>query len=329
MPETLDIRVPDLGDYADVPIIEIPVVPGQPIAKDQTLLVVESDKAKLDIPSPVAGRLAEMLVGLGDTVSAGTLVARLVADEAAEFSTKPEPGEPVPAPAKPSPAAGGDSACDVLVIGGGPGGYAAAFRAADLGQRVILVERDAMLGGVCLNVGCIPSKALLHVAAVTEEATRLAAHGISFGAPSIDLEKLRAFKAGTVRRLTDGLAQMARQRKVEVVQGTARFTAPNAVSVALHASGERSLTFASAIAAAGSSPIALPMLPEDPRIVNSTGALELPFVPRRLLVIGRRHHRPGDGHRLQRSRRTGRRGRAPAEPAGGRRSRSGGGLDEA
>ena len=291
MPETLDIRVPDLGDYADVPVIEIPVAPGQSVAKDQTLLVVESDKATLDIPSPVAGRLVEMLVGLGDTVSAGTLVARLAAEapeaETSQAARAADPGpRPAAAPIVPPPAGAGDGANDVLVIGGGPGGYAAAFRAADLGQRVILVERDATLGGVCLNVGCIPSKALLHVAAVTEEAGRLAAHGISFGAPSVDLEKLRSFKAGTVRRLTDGLAQMARQRKVEVIRGTARFTGPNTLSVALHAGGERSLAFTRAIVAAGSSPVALPMLPEDPRIVNSTGALELPFVPKRLLVIG-------------------------------------------
>jgi len=289
MPETFDIRIPDLGDYADVPVIEIPVTAGQSIAKDQTLLVVESDKATLDIPSPVAGRLVEMLVGLGDTVSAGTLVARLAAEEPAAQSraeSRAGTAELAPAAIVPSKDGHGDGACDVLVIGGGPGGYAAAFRAADLGQRVILVERDATLGGVCLNVGCIPSKALLHVAAVTEEAARLAAHGISFGAPSVDLEKLRAFKAGTVRRLTDGLAQMARQRKVEVVRGTARFTGANAVTVALHAGGERSLAFARAIVAAGSSPVALSMLPEDPRIVNSTGALDLPFVPKRLLVIG-------------------------------------------
>ncbi|MGH1591809.1 dihydrolipoyl dehydrogenase [Methylobacterium phyllosphaerae] len=276
MTDTLDIRVPDLGDYADVPVIEIPVAPGQPVAKDQTLLVVESDKATLDIPSPAAGRLVEMLVGLGDTVSAGTLVARLAVEAPGARA------EAVPAPTLQST----DAACDVLVIGGGPGGYAAAFRAADLGQRVMLVERDATLGGVRLNVGCIPSKALLHVAAVTEEAVRLAAHGITFGPPTVDLERLRSFKVGTIRRLTDGLAQMARQRKVEVLRGTARFDGPGMVSVALHDGGTRNVAFASAIVAAGSSPVALPMLPEDPRIVNSTGALELPFIPRRLLVIG-------------------------------------------
>ncbi|WP_267359404.1 MULTISPECIES: dihydrolipoyl dehydrogenase [unclassified Methylobacterium] len=276
MPAFHEIRVPDLGDYADVPVIEIPVMPGQAVTRDQTLLVVESDKATLDIPSPAAGRLTEMLVGLGDRVSAGTLIARIaIADQNAEAPS------PVPVPTQ-NP----DADCDVLVIGGGPGGYSGAFRAADLGQRVILVERDATLGGVCLNVGCIPSKALLHVASVTEEAQRLAAHGISFGAPAIDLDKLRSFKAGTVRRLTDGLTQMARQRKVSVIRGTARFTGPKTVTVATQEGGERSVAFASAIVAAGSSPVALPMLPQDPRIVNSTGALELPFVPRRLLVIG-------------------------------------------
>ncbi|MBE7246217.1 MAG: FAD-dependent oxidoreductase, partial [Actinomycetospora chiangmaiensis] len=223
MNEIHEIRVPDLGDYADVPVIEIPVKPGAAIARDQTLLLVESDKATLDIPSPVAGRLVEMLVGLGDTVSAGTLVARL-AVEAPGARTEPLTAPvPAPRPAAPPPEPRAEAGCDLLVIGGGPGGYSAAFRAADLGQRVVLVERHATLGGVCLNVGCIPSKALLHVAAVTEEAVRLAAHGISFGAPTVDLEKLRTFKAGTVRRLTDGLAQMARQRKVEVVRGTARF----------------------------------------------------------------------------------------------------------
>lgn len=277
MPEIHEIRVPDLGDYADVPVIEVPVKPGTAIARDQTLLVVESDKATLDIPSPVAGRLVEMLIGLGDTVSAGTLIARVAATMAAEAA---------PAPAAPATPERKGTDCDVLVIGGGPGGYSAAFRAADLGKRVILVERDATLGGVCLNVGCIPSKALLHVASVAEEAQRLAAHGVSFGAPVIDLEKLRTFKAGTVRRLTDGLAQMARQRKVTVIRGTAHLTGANTASVRLHDGGESSVTFANAIVAAGSSPVALPMLPEDPRVVNSTGALDLPLVPRRLLVIG-------------------------------------------
>ncbi len=289
MPETHEIRVPDLGDFAGVPVIEIPVTPGQPIDRDQTLLVVESDKATMDIPSPIAGRLVEVLVGLGDTVSAGTLVARITSGEqAAERRPDDRTGQaaPLAAPALPSVGDSTGAGCDVVVIGGGPGGYSAAFRAADLGQRVILVERHATLGGVCLNVGCIPSKALLHVAAVTEEAVRLADHGIRFGAPSVDLAKLRAFKAGTVRRLTDGLALMARQRKVEVVRGTAQFTRPNALSVALHGGGTRAIAFTSAIVAAGSAPVALPMLPEDPRIVNSTGALELPFVPGRLLVIG-------------------------------------------
>ena len=276
MPAFHEIRVPDLGDYTDVPVIEIPVASGEAIARDQTLLVVESDKATLDIPSPVAGRLVEMLVGVGDTVSAGTLIARVaISDSIAEAPSS------VPAPAQDP-----NADCDLLVIGGGPGGYSAAFRAADLGQRVILVERDATLGGVCLNVGCIPSKALLHVASVTEEAQRLAAHGISFGAPAIDLDKLRSFKAGTVRRLTDGLTQMARQRKVTVIRGTARFSGPDTVIVATDEGHERRIAFANAIVAAGSAPVALPMLPEDPRIVNSTGALELPFVPRRLLVIG-------------------------------------------
>ncbi|MGC2777627.1 MAG: dihydrolipoyl dehydrogenase [Bradyrhizobium sp.] len=176
--------------------------------------------------------------------------------------------------------------CDLLVIGGGPGGYSAAFRAADLGLNVMLVERHPTLGGVCLNVGCIPSKALLHVAAVREEAERLSAHGVTFAGPEIDLVKLRGFKSETVRRLTDGLSQMARMRKVAIVQGEARFAGPHTVSVACPAGTTRNVVFATCIIAAGSSPVALPFLPDDPRIVNSTGALELPTIPEQLLVIG-------------------------------------------
>ncbi len=286
MSEIIDIRVPDIGDYRDVPVIEISVSVGETVALDQTLCVVESDKATMDIPSPRAGRVVEMLIGLNDKVSAGTVIARIEAEGGARPAA-PEASKEAPAPT-PAPAAtpAGKTDCDVVVIGGGPGGYSAAFRAADLGQRVILVEREPTLGGVCLNVGCIPSKALLHVAAVTEEAQRLADHGVSFGAPSIDLVKLRAFKGATVRRLTDGLAQMARLRKVEVVRGTARFVGANRIAVETGEGAAREIGFTSAIVAAGSSPVALPMLPKDPRIVDSTGALELPFVPKRLLVIG-------------------------------------------
>ena len=256
--------------------------------------MVESDKATLDIPSPIAGRLVEMLVGLGDTVSAGTLVARIAAaDTAAEAKAErssgtPEAGPPpVAAPSVPSAGAPADAACDVLVIGGGPGGYAAAFRAADLGRRVILVERDATLGGVCLNVGCIPSKALLHVAAVTEEAARLgdARHPLRRPRRSISPScgRSRPPPCGASPMGSPRWRASARSRSCAAPRSSPDRTRSRWRSMR---AGTRSVTFSNAIVAAGSTPTALPMLPEDPRIVNSTGALDLPFVPTRMLVIG-------------------------------------------
>lgn len=293
MTNIVEIRVPDIGDFADVAIIEIAVKPGEEVAVEQTLITLESDKAALDVPSPMAGRLAELKVTIGDRVSQGTLIATIETATAPQVAETPSAPE-APAAAPPTPVTvqqasqptGKAHDCDVAVIGGGPGGYSAAFRAADLGLRVILIERHETLGGVCLNVGCIPSKALLHVAAVKEEAERLAAHGVAFGAPMIDLEKLRQFKSGVVGRLTDGLKAMARMRKVEVVHGTARFSSANSLSVTQPDGASRPISFASAIIAAGSSPVSLPFLPDSTRIVNSTGALELPFVPERMLVIG-------------------------------------------
>ncbi|MCX8570822.1 dihydrolipoyl dehydrogenase [Aminobacter sp. MET-1] len=287
-----EIRVPEMGDFKEVAVIELHIKPGDDVALDQTLIVLESDKASIDVPSPFSGRIASVELAIGQRVSKGALIATMEAaaggseaKQAAIHEASAAAAKPIVA-ATPLPAAAAAPDCDVLVIGGGPGGYSAAFRAADLGQRVILVERDATLGGVCLNVGCIPSKALLHVAAVKEEAERLADHGVAFGTPTLDLDKLRSFKTGVVAKLTEGLKGMARLRKVEVVKGTATFADANAVDVALSDGTSRRIVFAKAIVAPGSIPVRLPFLPDDPRIVDSTGALELPFIPDRMLVIG-------------------------------------------
>ena len=282
----IEVKVPDIGDFKDVPVIELLVKPGDVVALDTALMTLESDKATLDIPSPVAGTIKELLVNLGDKVSEGSLLLRL---EAAEVTAQP-PAEPAPAAvaSEPAPAAstGGDTDCDVLVLGAGPGGYSAAFRAADLGLKVVLVERYPTLGGVCLNVGCIPSKALLHIAAVLEEAQHLSASGVTFAPPQVDLDQLRAHKDKVVGKLTGGLAGMAKGRKIEVVQGLGRFIDTHTVEVALTAGGSRNLRFKQAIIAAGSAAVKLPSLPDDPRIVDSTGALTLPLIPKRMLVIG-------------------------------------------
>ncbi|GAA2813348.1 dihydrolipoamide dehydrogenase [Aminobacter aminovorans] len=287
-----EIRVPEMGDFKEVAVIEVHIQPGDEVALDQTLIVLESDKASIDVPSPSAGRIASVELAIGQRVSKGALIA-IVEAAAGGGEAKPAATHEAPAAvakpivaATPSPALGAAPDCDVLVIGGGPGGYSAAFRAADLGQRVILVERDATLGGVCLNVGCIPSKALLHVAAVKEDAERLADHGVAFDTPTLDLDRLRRFKTGVVTKLTDGLKGMARQRKVEVVRGTATFAEANAVDITLFDGASRRIAFAKAIVAAGSMPLKLPFLPDHPRIVDSSGALELPFIPERMLVIG-------------------------------------------
>ncbi|QLQ01438.1 MAG: dihydrolipoyl dehydrogenase [Burkholderiaceae bacterium] len=309
----IDIKVPDIGDFKDVAVIELLVKPGDRIAVDQSLVTVESDKASMEIPSSHAGVVAELLVRLGDKVSEGTPLLRLQSEDAAAPSAPPAAAEntvshqnqPNPSAersvtamtsvaAAASPAAGGaDTDCDVLVIGGGPGGYSAAFRAADLGLKVVLVERYAQLGGVCLNVGCIPSKALLHVAAVMDEVQHLAAAGITFGAASVDVAALRAHKQKVVGKLTGGLAAMAKMRKVSVVRGYAAFTGPHEVTVEeTSGSGQdktgitQRLRFRRCIIAAGSQAVRLPFLPEDPRIIDSTGALELGAVPKKMLIIG-------------------------------------------
>ena len=311
----VNIPVPDLGDIADAAIIEILVKPGQSVVAEQSLITLESDKASMEVPTPQAGVVKDILVKLGDRVGQGHLILTLdvVGEGAAAASaasapavaatavsaTPAAPAAPV-APAASSPVAAVNAApiptdtdCDVLVLGGGPGGYSAAFRAADLGLKVILVERYAELGGVCLNVGCIPSKALLHVAAVMDEVKHFDALGVSFGAPSLDLDKLRAHKSGVTGKLTQGLAGMAKMRKVEVVRGYGSLLDAHTLQVELTTgkaqdkSGEtRTLKFKRAILAAGSQAVHLPFLPDDPRVVDSTGALQLPHVPKKMLVIG-------------------------------------------
>jgi dihydrolipoamide dehydrogenase len=281
----MDVTVPDIGDFTDVPVIEILVEVGQEVAEEDPLVVLESDKATMEVPSPSAGKVGELLVKVGDKVSEGSPLVRLDgvdgAGPAAEQPAQPAPAAQPAAPAPPPAAARGDNHAQLLVLGSGVGGYTAAFRAADLGMDVVMVERDERLGGVCLNVGCIPSKALLHVAKIIAEAELAVEHGVRFGEPQIDVDALRGWKDSIVARLTGGLAQMAKGRKVRVVNGEGRFTGPNALTV-----GDETITFDNAIVAAGSRAAMLPGLPEDPRIVDSTGALEMPDVPGRLLVIG-------------------------------------------
>ena len=313
----IEVKVPDIGDFKDVPVIEVLVKPGDTVKAEDPLVTVESDKATMDIPSPAAGVVTSIAVKVGDKVSEGGALLVLEA-EAASVSTLPQssparaaggtpapqtPASPASGPrtgsgAAPSPVAAAytgraDIECEMLVLGAGPGGYSAAFRAADLGMKTVLVERYAMLGGVCLNVGCIPSKALLHTAAVIDEAKGMAAHGVSFGAPTFDLDKLRAFKDGVVRKLTGGLASMAKMRKVEVVQGIGRFLDPHQLQVAVTSGpgkatsgASKVIRFDKAIIAAGSQAVKLPFMPDDPRVVDSTGALGLKSVPRRMLVVG-------------------------------------------
>ena len=299
---TVELKVPDIGDFDAVEIIEILVAEGDTIQAEQSLITVESDKASMEIPAEQGGVVKALKVKLGDKVSQGSVILTVEAaasGAAASASEAPvqaapaaaaaaaapvAPSSPAPAPAVFSGSA--QTECDVLVLGAGPGGYSAAFRAADLGLNVVLVERYATLGGVCLNVGCIPSKALLHSVGVLEEAKALAAHGISFGEPSIDLDKLRGFKDSVVGKLTGGLAGMAKARKVTVIRGVGSFADPHHLTVALADGGQTTVKFSSAIIAAGSQSVKLPFLPDDPRIVDSTGALDLTSIPQRMLIVG-------------------------------------------
>ncbi len=287
--EVIEVTVPDIGHFIDVPVIEVHVAAGDLVAREDPLITLESDKATLDIPAPVAGTITAVRVAVGAHVSADHVIADLRTGE----TTVPEPAAPVTsAPAAPAtPAvqrsAPGDVAAEVLVLGAGPGGYTAAFRAADLGKKVVLVDRGPTLGGVCLNVGCIPSKALLHAARVIAETKEMSEYGIMFGAPAIDIGKLRAWKDGVVGRLTGGLAGLAKQRKVATIRGYGRFTSPHQLRVELPEGGVTTVDFEQAIIAAGSEPLTLPFIPSsDPRIIDSTGALELGEMPQRLLILG-------------------------------------------
>jgi dihydrolipoamide dehydrogenase len=302
------ILVPDIGDYADIPVIEVLIKVGDVIEKEQALLVLESDKATMEVPADAAGTILSIAVKAGDKVSKGSIVAEIELGVTA-VSAPPTPIPSQASKASPStpattiitsvaPIAGQysgkvDHECEVLILGAGPGGYSAAFRSADLGNSTILVERYSTLGGVCLNVGCIPSKALLHTTAVMEEVKTMSKHGISYGAPKIEIDQLRGYKDSVIAKLTGGLAGMAKARKVSVVRGLGRFLDAHHVEVELTTgegqalSGQKEVVrFQKAIIAAGSQPVKLPFLPEDPRIVDSTGALLLKSIPKRMLVIG-------------------------------------------
>jgi len=296
----IEVRVPDIGDFKDVPIIELLVKPGDTVAAEDSLITLESDKATMEVPAPTAGVVKELKVKVGDKVAQGTLILMLEvsgAAAAAAPATAPTPAPaaaapsaapaPKPAPAAPSSFAKGDVHAEVVVLGSGPGGYTAAFRAADLGKKVVLIERYPTLGGVCLNVGCIPSKALLHAARVVSEADEMSHFGVKFAKPEIDVDALRAWKNGIVVRLTKGLGGLAKQRKVEVVTGVGKFTSPHMIEVATADGGRKTVSFDHCIIAAGSSVARIPGFPyDDVRLMDSTGALELQEVPKRLLVIG-------------------------------------------
>ncbi len=315
MANLIEVKVPDIGDFKDVAVIEILVLTGDKIRKDDSLISLESDKATMEIPSPAEGIVKELKVKLGDKLSEGSLILMLetggeqavaaptpapAAKAAPAAAAAPTPTKVAPSAAAPSPApaAGSftgqaDIQCEMLVLGSGPGGYSAAFRSADLGMKTVLVERYAQLGGVCLNVGCIPSKALLHVAAVADETRALAEHGISFGEAKVDLDKLRAWKDKVVGKLTGGLAGMAKMRKVETVRGVGQFLDAHHLQVELtggsgkNKTGEKKvIRFEKAIIAAGSEVVHLPFIPADPRILDSTGALALTELPKKMLVIG-------------------------------------------
>jgi dihydrolipoamide dehydrogenase len=294
----IEIKVPDIGGHSNVPVIELLARPGDMIRKDQGLVTLESDKATMEVPSSAAGVLKELKVKVGDEVSEGSVIAVL---EATAAEAAPVPAKAAAAPATitapsaaatpaPTAAAGAgrkaDVECRLVVLGAGPGGYTAAFRAADLGLDTVLIERYPQLGGVCLNVGCIPSKALLHAAEVIEEARHAAAYGVSFGEPRLDLGKLRAHKEKVVGTLNSGLAGMAKQRKVRTLTGVGRFVSPHEIEVEGGA-GRKLVRFEQCIIAAGSQPVKLPGFPwDDPRVMDSTDALMLADVPKQLLVVG-------------------------------------------
>jgi dihydrolipoamide dehydrogenase len=289
--DRLEVRVPDIGDYRDVPVIEVHVAPGDTIAAEDPLITLESDKATMDVPAPTGGTVTGVRVAVGDAVSEGHVIVELQTGQEAAPEAQAAPAVQVAAAPAPTPASAAgiqaDVQAEVLVLGAGPGGYSAAFRAADLGKSVVLVDRSPILGGVCLKVGCIPSKALLHAARVIAETREMAEHGLAFGEPAVDLDKLRAWKESVVKRLTGGLASLAKARKVKVVTGLGVFASPNHLEVTADDGSRTVVGFEQAIIACGSEPVTLPFIPhDDPRVVDSTGALELEGVPERLLVVG-------------------------------------------
>ncbi|MGC0153165.1 dihydrolipoyl dehydrogenase [Chromobacterium vaccinii] len=308
MSNLIELKVPDIGGHNNVDVIEVFVKPGDVIEKEASLITLETDKATMEVPAEAAGTVKEVRVAVGGKVSEGDVVVILeAAGAAAAAPAAPKPVEttgvasattqagfaPQAAPVAASHSGGADVECDVMVLGGGPGGYSAAFRAADLGLKVVIVERYATLGGVCLNVGCIPSKALLHNAAVIDEVSHLAANGIKFGKPEVDIDMLRGYKEKVIAKLTGGLGGMAKARKVEIVRGNGHFIDPHHIEVSVttgqgrEESGEKKIVkFKNAIIAAGSRVVKLPFIPNDPRVVDSTGALELKGVAKRMLIIG-------------------------------------------
>ena len=295
MSQTIEIKVPDIGNFHDIPVIELLVKAGDTVTAEQSLITLETDKATMDVPAPVAGVVKELKLKVGNKVSEGSVILMLeVQDSGLRIEDRATPA-PAPQSEKPAPQSSildpqsftkGDIHAEVVVLGAGPGGYTAAFRAADLGKQVVLIEKHASLGGVCLNVGCIPSKALLHVAKVITEADEISHHGVTFAKPKIDIDKIRGWKESVIGKLTGGLAGLTKQRKVQVVHGTAKFTSPNSLTVQT-ADGEKIISFDHAIVAAGSSVARIPGFPyDDNRIIDSTGALQLQDVPKRMLIIG-------------------------------------------
>jgi dihydrolipoamide dehydrogenase len=303
MSKTIAVNVPDIGNFKDIPVIEILVKVGDTVTAEQSLITLETDKATMDVPAPVAGVVKELKLKVGDTVSIGSVILMLetsAAAPAASVAAAPA-SAPTPPPVtstssgqastqssvpSPQPFTKGDIHAEVVVLGAGPGGYTAAFRAADLGKQVVLIEREESLGGVCLNVGCIPSKALLHVAKVITEAEEVEHQGVSFGKPKIDINKIRSWKESVIGKLTGGLAGLAKQRKVQVVYGVAKFGSANSLIVETK-DGSKTITFDNAIIAAGSSVVRIPGFPyDDARLIDSTGALALADVPKRMLIIG-------------------------------------------
>ena len=292
-----EVKVPDIGDFQEVEVIEVICKEGQSVAVEDPLITLESDKATMDVPSPLAGRILSIKIKSGDKVSEGNLILELELSGASEpeaqkliqaedQSSETKVSASIDTKISADTSAAADISCEVLVLGSGPGGYTAAFRAADLGRQIVLVERHEQIGGVCLNVGCIPSKTLLHAAKMIVEAEEMDAHGISFGKPSIDLDKLCEWKNGIIRQLTGGLKNMAKQRNVTIVNGYGEFIDSNHLRVTDKNEKITTINFSNAVIAAGSRPVKLPFLPEDPRIIDSTGSLELANIPKNLLVIG-------------------------------------------